>query len=126
MFDLFQVLLLNQINDSTITLGQNLEMYILDNDHGHSNTFRKIKLLVKLDWDVFTTGSDVENFRKQYEVQKGTLISQAMGLFYGQGTRTMAALADVTLAQAGLAIIYLLYPFLTSASWYNILRIAGE
>ena len=101
-------------------------MYILDNDHGHSNTFRKIKLLVKLDWDVFTTGSDVENFRKQYEVQKGTLISQAMGLFYGQGTRTMAALADVTLAQAGLAIIYLLYPFLTSASWYNILRIAGE
>jgi len=38
----------------------------------------------------------------------------------------MAALADVTLTEAGLAMIDFLYPFLPLASWYDLLRIADE
>ena len=33
----------------------------------------------------FTTGSDVENLREQFEVQKGTLLLVKLGTFYGQG-----------------------------------------
>jgi hypothetical protein len=61
---------------------------------------------VKLGGDVFTTDSDVENLRKQSEVQKGTHLIVKLGTVYGQGTRTMAALADVTLAEAGLVMIF--------------------
>ena len=64
-------------------------------------TFGKIKLLVKLGSGVFTSDSDVENLREQFEVQKGTLLLVKLGTFYGQGTRTMAALADVSLTEAG-------------------------
>jgi hypothetical protein len=39
-----------------------------------------------------------------------------LGTFYDQGTRTMTALADMTLTEAGLMIIDFLYPFLPSAS----------
>ena len=81
---------------------------------------------MKLGWDVFITGSDVENLREQFEVQKGTLLLVKLGTFYGQGTRTMAALADVTLTEAGLVMIDFLYPFLPSASWYDLIRIADE
>jgi hypothetical protein len=49
-----------------------------------------------------------------------------LGTLYGQGTRTMAALADVTLTEAGLMIIDLLYPCLSCASSYDLLRIADE
>ena len=71
---------------------------------------------MKLGGDVFTTDSDVENLRKQSEVQKVALLSIKLGTFYGQGTRTMAALADVTLTEAGLVIPIFLYPVLPSAS----------
>ena len=56
-------------------------------------------------------GSDVENLREQFEVQKGTLLLVKLGTFYGQGTRTMAALADVTLTEAGPVTIDFLCPF---------------
>ena len=80
---------------------------------------------MKLGWDVFTTGSNVKPLREQYEVQKGTLLLVKRGTLYGQGTRTMAALADVTLTEAGLVVIDFLYSVLPSASWYSI-RIADE
>jgi hypothetical protein len=38
----------------------------------------------------------------------------------------MAALADVTLAEAGLVLINFLYSILSSASWYDLLRITDE
>ena len=62
-------------HDSVTTLEKNLEMEIVNNDHHPQKTFENIRLLVKLGWDVFTTSSDVENLRKQFEVQEGTLIS---------------------------------------------------
>ena len=43
----------------------------------------------------FSTGSDVENLREQFEVQKGTLLLVKLGTLYGQGTRTRVTLADV-------------------------------
>jgi hypothetical protein len=48
---------------------------------------------------------DVENLKEQYEVQKGTLLFIKLGTFYGQGTKTMAALAEVTLTEARLVMI---------------------
>lgn len=45
---------------------------------------------------------------------------------YCQGTRTMGALEVVTLTEAGLVIIEFLYPFLPSASLYDLLRSANE
>ena len=78
-------------------------------------TFGKIKLLVKLGLDVFTTGSDVENLRKEFEVQEGTFIRAKLETFYGQERRTMAVLA-VILTEVGLVIIDSLYPFVSSAS----------
>lgn len=59
---------------------------------------------MKLSRLVFTTVSDVENLRKQFEVQKDTLLLVKLGTFYDQGTRTMAALAGMTLTEAGLVI----------------------
>ena len=47
MIDLFQTLLLEQINDPITTLGKNLEMQIFHNDHHPQKTFGKIKLLVR-------------------------------------------------------------------------------
>jgi hypothetical protein len=38
----------------------------------------------------------------------------------------MAALADLTLTEAALMMIDVLYPFLSSASWYDLLRSADE
>ena len=61
-------------HDSVTTLEKNLEMEIVNNDHHPQKTFGKIKLSVKIDWDVSTTGSDVKNLREQYEVQKATLL----------------------------------------------------
>ena len=81
---------------------------------------------MKLGWDVFATGSDIENLREEFEVQEGTVLLVKLGTFYGQGTRTMAALTDVILAEAGLVIIDFLYPFLPPASWYDLVRIANE
>lgn len=61
------------------------------------------KMLVTVGWDVFITGSDVKkNHREQFKVQKGSLLLVKLGTFYGQGTRTMVALAEVTLTEAGL------------------------
>ena len=60
---------------------------------------------MKLGWDAFTTGFDVENPRKQFIVQKGIHLLIKLETFYGQGTRTMTALADMTLTEAGLVII---------------------
>ena len=71
---------------------------------------------MKLGWDIFTASSDVENLRKQFEVRKDTHLLVKLGTFYSQGTRTMAALADVTLTEAGLVIIDFLFPFLPSVS----------
>mgnify|MGYP006924266886 CR=1 FL=1 len=65
---------------------------------------------------VFVTGSDVENLREQFEVQKGTLLLVKLGTFYGQGTRTMATLAEATLTEAGLVMTDLLFSFLLTAS----------
>lgn len=48
-------------------------------------------------------------FRKAHSLVK-------LGSLYGQGTRTMAALADLTLIEAGLVMSDFLYPFLPSAS----------
>ena len=48
---------------------------------------------MKLDWDVFTTGSSVNNLREQCEVQKNTLLSVKLVALNGQGTRTMQTLA---------------------------------
>ena len=59
----------------------------------------------------FASGFDVENVREKFKVQKGTLLLVKLGTSYGQGTRTMAALADVTLTEAGLVIIDFLYSF---------------
>ena len=56
------------------------------------------------------------NLREQLEVQKGMFLLVELGTFYDQGTRTMTALADMTLTEAGLMIIDFLYPFLPSAS----------
>jgi hypothetical protein len=57
---------------------------------------------MKLGWDVFTTGSDVENLRKQFEAQKGTLL--LVETFNDQGRRTMAALTDMTRTKARLVM----------------------
>ena len=54
---------------------------------------------------MFAPGSEVKHLRKQFEVQKGTLLIVKLGTFYGQGTKTTFALADVTLTKAGLAIL---------------------
>ena len=43
----------------------------------------------------------VVNLKEQFEVQKGTLLLVKLGTLYGQGTETMAALAEVTLTEAG-------------------------
>ena len=48
-------------------------------------------------------------FRKAHSLVK-------LGTLYGQGTRSMAALADLTLTEAGLVMNDFLYPFLPSAS----------
>ena len=73
---------------------------------------------MKLGCNVFTAGSDVKkkNLREQSEIQKDTLLIDKLGTFYGQGTRTMAALADMTLTEAGLVMMDFLCPFLPSAS----------
>ena len=54
---------------------------------------------------VFTIDSDVENLRKPFHVQKGTHLLVKLGIFYCQGKRTMAALADMTLTETGLVMI---------------------
>lgn len=64
-----------------------------------------MKLLVKLGLDVFTTDSNIENC-KQIDVQKGTFLLLKVGAFYGQGTKTMAALANATLTQTVLVMIF--------------------
>ena len=81
---------------------------------------------MKLGWDVFTISSDVENLRAQFKLQRGTLLLGKLGTLFDQGTRTMAALADVTLTEAGMVIVDFLYPFLPSASWYELLRITDN
>lgn len=45
--------------------------------------------------------------RKQFKVQKGTVLFK-LRTFYCQGTRTMAALTEVTLTEAGLVMIDIL------------------
>jgi hypothetical protein len=50
-------------------------------------------------------------------VQKGTLLIIKLGTFYGQGTKTMAALGDMTLTEVGLVMIGFLYSFLPSVSF---------
>jgi len=60
----FQTLLLEHINDSVTTLGKK---------YGWPPNLEK-KLLMKLGWDVFTTGCDGENLGEQFAVQKGTLL----------------------------------------------------
>ena len=69
MLDLFQALLLEQINDSVTTLGKNSGVV--------TTTLRKHleKQLVKLGLNGFATGSDVENLREPLKAQKGALIS---------------------------------------------------
>lgn len=49
---------------------------------------------MKLGQDVYIIGSDGENFRKQFEVQKGILSLVKVGTLYGHGTRATATLAD--------------------------------
>jgi hypothetical protein len=86
---------------------------------------KKIKLLVKVGCYVFVTGSDVENLRQQFEAQKGTLSLVKWGTCYGQGPRTMAALADWRDSHWGWAVMVdFLHSFLPWASWYDLLRIA--
>jgi hypothetical protein len=51
------------------------------------------------------SGSNAENLREPFEIQKGTLFLVKLGTIYGEGTRTMAALADVTLTEAGLVMM---------------------
>jgi hypothetical protein len=70
------------------------------------NKTGKIKLAVKLCLDVFTTGSNIENLRKQFEIQKGILLFVKLGTSYVQATGQMAALADVTLTKSGQVIHY--------------------
>jgi hypothetical protein len=53
----------------------------------------------------FTADSDIEHLRGQFEVQKGTFLLVELWTLYGQGTRTMAAVADVALTEAGLMMI---------------------
>jgi hypothetical protein len=70
-------------------------------------------------WD--SIGNVIEKIRnkkiyKKNKVQKSTLSLVMLGNSYGQGTRTMAALADMTLTEAGLVIPIFLYPVLPSAS----------
>ena len=60
---------------------------------------------MKLGYDVFATGTDKEYLREEFEFQKGTPLIVKLGTFYGQGTRTMTALADVTLTGAELVMI---------------------
>ena len=68
----------------------------------------------------------VENLREQFEVQKGTLLFVKLGTFYGQGIRTMAALPDVSLTEAGLVMVDFLNLFLPSASCYDLISVADE
>jgi hypothetical protein len=62
----------------------------------------------------------LKNLRNQIEIQKSPLLIIDQGMFSRSGTRTMAAqlaLADVTLAEAGLmieVIINVLYPMFPS------------
>ena len=65
---------------------------------------------MKLAWDVLPADSDIENHGGQYEVQKGTILVK-LGTLYYQVPRTMAALAGMTLTEAGLVIVDFLYPF---------------
>jgi hypothetical protein len=81
---------------------------------------------VKLGEDVFATGSDIETLREEFEVQKDTLFSVKLGTLDGQGSRTMAALADVTLTEVGLVIIDFLHPFGPQLPDYDLIRIADE
>lgn len=43
-----------------------------------------------------------KNLREQFKVQKGAPLLVKLGTFYGQGTRRMATLAEVTLTEVGL------------------------
>ena len=53
----------------------------------------------------FATGFDVATFREEFKVQKGTLLLVKLGTFYGQGIRTMSALAKVNLTEARLVMM---------------------
>jgi hypothetical protein len=68
----------------------------------------------------FSTDSDVENLWEQFEVHKSTLLRVTIGFFYGQGTRTRAALDDMMLTGAGMGLINFWHPFLLSASLYDL------
>ena len=46
--------------------------------------------------------------------------------FCGQGIRTMAALPDVSLTEAGLVMVDFLNLFLPSASCYDLISVADE
>jgi hypothetical protein len=49
--------------------------------------------------------------KKKKNLKKATLLLVKLGTFYGQQTRTMAALAEMTLTEARLVIIDFLCPF---------------
>lgn len=114
MLDLFQTLLLEQINDS---ISKELRNVDCQQWPSPLESIWENKIVSDARLRNFCCCLCVENLQEQCEVQKGTLLLVKLGTFYGQGTRTMAALADVTLTEAGLVMSDFLYTLLPSASW---------
>lgn len=79
----------------------------------------KSKIVSEIGLRCFCYWLDVENFRAYSEVQKGRLLLVKLGAFYGQGTRTMTSLADVTLTMTQLVMVDFLYQLMPPTSCYD-------
>ena len=100
---MMQASLLAQTKYSITILDKNLET--VNKDYHLQKTFGKIKLLKKLGRDVLLLVVMQKLLGNKCEVHKGTLLSVRVGTIYDQRTRTMAALAGLTLIEARLVII---------------------